>query len=102
LSINDGAPTLSVWFSGPRRSFQVSVTSRETILFAGNLCKDGSYEASFPDPLTPPPQRQAKRPLGRYSAIRGFNVNAGGPGSLAWSFSGKNAVDSGFFVASGV
>src|SRR5258708_35491252 len=53
-------PTLSVRFSGPRRSFHVAVTSRETIFFAGSLCKDDSYERSFPDPLTHPPQRRVE------------------------------------------
>ncbi len=56
-------PSLSVQFSGLSRSFLVAVTSRETILFTGSLCKDGSYEASFPDPLTHTLQRQLKRSL---------------------------------------
>jgi hypothetical protein len=44
LSVNDAGPHLSIRFLGPSRSFLIAVTNRETILFAGSLCEDKSYE----------------------------------------------------------
>src|SRR5260370_26787850 len=57
-------PTLAVRFSGPRRSFLVTIASRETIFFAGSLCKDRSYERSFLHPLTHPLCAGRKRSFG--------------------------------------
>jgi hypothetical protein len=42
---------------------------RETILFAGNLCKDRSYEGSFPDPLPHPLHVRRKRSFGCKTAL---------------------------------
>ena len=44
----------AVFVSQKLDSFPKHVASRETIIFAGSLCSDGSYEGSFPHPLTHP------------------------------------------------